>query len=243
MDVRKRQDDLLRLMRRQEHATVQELADQVEVSRRTILRDLAGLRARGFVIHSDSGRGGGVSLDRNSTQLIAKLNVDEVFALLVSLAVAQASNTSPLAGLADRAMAKLEHALPSERLRDFREITGRFYVGLPATDHAVRSASVIDDDLLPVFERAFLGRRRLRFSYLDVRGVVSQRDVEPQALLVFPPICHLVAWDIAKGAFRNFRMDRIGKAELVEGSRFAVRQVRFDAGVCPFSSSALASAL
>ena len=84
MNARSRQDELVRQMRRNGHMSIQELADAVRVSRRTALRDIADLRDQGFVIHSDSGKGGGVHLDPTSVQITAKLSSAEVFALLIS---------------------------------------------------------------------------------------------------------------------------------------------------------------
>ncbi|MCJ8333401.1 MAG: HTH domain-containing protein, partial [Epibacterium sp.] len=86
MSIRHRQDAILRNLRRRGTTTVQELAQDVGVSRRTILRDIGALRDDGFVIHSDVGRGGGLQLDPQSMQTTARLLVPEVFALLLGVA-------------------------------------------------------------------------------------------------------------------------------------------------------------
>jgi predicted DNA-binding transcriptional regulator YafY len=91
----------------------------------------------------------------------------------------------------------------------------------------------MDAALLPAFETAFLERRRLRFGYRDAKGVVTARDVEPQAMLILPPLWYLVAWAPARGAFRHFRMDRISRPEIDEGATFQRRHVSFDAHVRP----------
>lgn len=53
--------------------------------------------------------------------------------------------------------------------------------------------------LLPSFETAFLQRLQLRFRYRDAKGSVTSRIVEPQAMLILPPLWYLVAWVIDLG--------------------------------------------
>ncbi|EDQ03865.1 probable deoR-family transcriptional regulator, partial [Sulfitobacter indolifex HEL-45] len=86
----------------------------------TLLRDIAALRDEGFVIHSESGRGGGVQLDPQSMQTTARLSVAEVFALLISVAAVRAAQNLPFSDLADAGLAKIERALPSDKVRDLR---------------------------------------------------------------------------------------------------------------------------
>ena len=66
-----RQDTIARILRRNSSSTVDALAAEVGVSRRTILRDITALRDQGFVIYSECGRGGGLQLDPQSVQATA----------------------------------------------------------------------------------------------------------------------------------------------------------------------------
>jgi predicted DNA-binding transcriptional regulator YafY len=91
----------------------------------------------------------------------------------------------------------------------------------------------MDPELLPAFETAFLQRQYLRFQYRDAKGAVTQREVEPQAMLILPPLWYLVAWDPVREGFRHFRMDRISSPELVEGVTFRRRHVPFEDHVSP----------
>ncbi|MDM7852790.1 WYL domain-containing protein [Pseudochrobactrum kiredjianiae] len=61
----------------------------------------------------------------------------------------------------------------------------------------------MDHELLPAFETAFLQRQTLRFQYRGAKGVVTIRNVEPQAMLILPPLWYLVAWDPTRDAFRD----------------------------------------
>jgi predicted DNA-binding transcriptional regulator YafY len=234
MDPRLRRDQVVRQLRRQGLTSVDELAHCVGASRRTILRDIAALRAQGFTIDSESGKGGGVVLDPTSVQLATRLSASEVFALLISVAVTRATQSAPFSGLADSGMRKLESALPPLRVREFREILGRLAVGPPAAREARNAHAAFDPSLLPAFEASFLRRRRLRFDYMDKAQRRSAREVEPQGILVLPPIWYLVAHDCAKSAFRHFRMDRIKAPEIIEGGSFRLRAIPKSAGVCPF---------
>jgi len=90
-------------------------------------------------------------------------------------------------------------------------------------------------ELLPVFETAFLDRVFIRFNYRDAKGRCTQREVEPQAMLILPPLWYLVGWDPAREDFRHFRMDRITEPETLAGTSFRRRHVPFEDDVCPYS--------
>ncbi len=231
MNSRLRQDEIVRSLRRAGTSTVAELAIQVGASRRTVLRDIAALRDEGFVIDAEPGRGGGLSLDPHSVQTTARLSVSEVFALLISVASMRAAGNLPFSSLADSGLAKIEKALPSDKIRDLRQFLDCLYVGPLAPQVDISDMGEMDPALLPVFEPAFLQRLHLRFDYRDAKGTQSRRHVEPQAMLILPPLWYLVAWDPSREGFRHFRMDRIGRPELVPGSTFRRRHVPFDDGV------------
>lgn len=231
MNGRSRQDAIIRSLRRSGTATIHALAREVGASRSTILRDIAALRDEGFVIDTEQGRGGGVSVDTRSVQTAARLTVSEVFALVISVASMRAAGQLPFSSLADAGLAKIEKALPPDKLRDLRRFLERLYVGPLAPQVDTSDVAEIAPDLLPAFEVAFLNRHLLCFRYRDARGAVSTREVEPQAMLVLPPLWYLVAWDPEREDFRHFRMDRITGADVLAGSTFRKRHVTFGDGV------------
>ncbi len=235
MNIRTRQDALLSSLRRSGTATADVLAREVGVSRRTVLRDIAALRDQGFTIHSEPGRGGGLQLDAQSMQTTARLAVAEVFALLISVTALREAGYLPFSGLAEAGLAKIERTLPPEKIRDLRRLLACLHVGKLSPLQDLSDLGSIDSGLLPAFETAFLHRLRLRFAYRDAAGQRTRREVEPQAMLILPPIWYLVAWDPAREDFRHFRMDRIGAPEVVEGTQFRQRHVPFDEDVCPYS--------
>ncbi|WP_438955284.1 helix-turn-helix transcriptional regulator [Cognatiyoonia sp.] len=74
-------------------------------------------------------------------------------------------------------------------------------------------------ELLPAFETSFLNRHFIRFDYCDAKGVQTQHVVQPQAMLILPPLWYLVGWDPLREDFRHFRR----------------RHVPFEDDVCPYS--------
>ena len=233
MKSRSRQDAIIRSLRRSGATTIETLSVEVGASRSTILRDLSALRDEGYAIHAEQGRGGGLYLDPGSLQTTAKLSVPEVFALILGISSMRAAGSLPFSGLADSGLAKIEKALPSDKLRDLRRLLDSLYVGPLAPQVDVSNVGEMDCDLLPAFERAFLESLHLKFEYSDAKGARTKRTVEPQAMLILPPLWYLVAWDPTREDVRHFRMDRISRPDIVEGPAFRKRHVVFDAGVQP----------
>lgn len=235
MNVRLRHDAIVRSLRRNGTSTIDALAQEVGASRRTVLRDIRALRDEGYVIRSDVGRGGGLQLDPQSMQTRAKLSVPEVFALLISVAAMRATGNLPFSELADAGLAKIEKALPADKVRDLRAFLDCLHIGQLSPLQDLSDMGRMSPELLPAFETAFLSRQVIRFDYRDAKGRRTQREVEPQAMLILPPLWYLVAWDPAREDFRHFRMDRISMPEAVAGTSFRRRHVPFEDDVCPYS--------
>lgn len=238
MNSRARQDAILRHLRRSGTTTVGALVGDVGASRRTVLRDIGALREEGYLIQSDVGRGGGLQLDPGSVQMTARLTVPEVFALLISVAALRATGGLPFADLADAGLARLERALPPDKIKDLRAFLACLHIGRLSPQQDLTDMGRMEDGLLPAFEAAFLQRQHLRFAYRDAQGRETRREVEPQAMLILPPLWYLVAWDPARDGFRHFRMDRISDPEAIAGSRFRRRHVPFEDDVCPYETLA-----
>lgn len=233
MKSRYRQDAVIRNLRRGGTSTIEALCEEVGASRSTILRDLSALRDEGYVIIAEQGRGGGIYLEPSSVQTTAKLAAPEVFALIIGISSMRAAGSLPFSGLADSGLTKIEKSLPPDNLRDLRRLLDKLYVGPLAPQVDVSNVGEIDSGLLPAFERAFLERLCLKFDYVDAKGAGIQRCVEPQAMLILPPLWYLVAWDPSRADVRHFRMDRISRPDVVEGLTFRLRRIVFDAGVQP----------
>lgn len=235
MNTRSRHDELLRLLRRRGSATVAYLSESLDVSRRTILRDLVDLREQGFVIRTTSGPGGGIYLDPGSVLVSPKLTSSEVFALLISVAVLKETQAIPFACLADAGLNKIEQALPRDRVLELRDILRSVYIGSPDPDVEAAIVDEIESSVLPAFETCFLNSQRMCFSYTDRKGKKTMRAADPHAMLVLSPAWYMIGFDPAKNAFRHFRMDRIGRASVQE-ERFRRRNFTVNKAECPFSN-------
>ena len=225
-----RREHVLRLLRRRTEWTIAELAERLEASRRTILRDISALRDVGFALDTFSGPGGGVRLNPTSVMITSQLGTDEVVALILSVAIARAAQTVPFAAEAEHALAKIEQALPPGRANELRSCRERILVGDPASE--LPSPALIDPTLVGTFETAFSSTRLLSFHYQDRDGRTTRRHVEPHGLLVRPPLWYVIAWDPDRHAPRLFRADRISRPEVTDHS-FVPRPNELVTGVCP----------
>jgi predicted DNA-binding transcriptional regulator YafY len=234
MTIRDRHDAIIRSLRRKGVSTVDELAKEVGTSRRTILRDICALRDQGFTIYSEPGRGGGLQLDPQSVQTTTRLSVTEVFALLISVETMRIAGQLPFSNLADAGFSKIEKTLPADKVRELRQFLRCLHIGKLSPKQDASNLGPIDPALLPAFEAAFLQKQMLGFQYCDANGHHTNREVEPQAMLVLPPLWYLVAWDPARDDFRHFRMDRISAPAPIKNTSFRQRYVPFEDHICPF---------
>jgi len=194
---------------------VASLAQDLEVSRRTVFRDLATLREQGWRIDADTGPGGGVRLDRESGLMAVRLSFDEIIGLWIA-AQLSASVTSVLWGAGARsALNKLLQTLPKERQTSLRRMLKRVIVGQPATAAVRDSLGPTQPQLSRLVEQAFAQGRCLSFSYTDRRGRQSRRTAEIHGLLVELPAWYLLTVDRSLGETRLFRFDRIRQARLL----------------------------
>lgn len=228
MTIRQRQNAIIRSLRRKGTTTISKLSQEIGASRRTIFRDLSALRDEGYVIYTEPGRGGGIQLDPHSIQTGPLLSVTEVFALVISVYSIYALGNVPFTGLADSALSKIEKSLAPDKLHDLRRLIDCLYIGTLAPQVNIADMRESDTALLPEFESAFLKQHPLRFDYQDANNVKTERFVEPQAMLILPPLWYLVAWDPSRKDFRHFRMDRISHPSIIEDKTFARRHVPFD---------------
>ncbi len=234
-----RHEELLRLLRQRADWRVGDLAEELSVSTRTILRDLQRLRARGFEISTLSGPGGGVHLEPTSVLVTSQLAGEDVVALILSVAIAQALPWMPFASGAQAALAKIEASLPYERARQLQALMMRIMIGNPSKA-SVSLETRVSPLLARLFETAFSEQRLLAFSYSDRDANESQRVVEPHGLLVRAPLWYVIAWDTAIDEPRLFRADRI-RSPHVRAQTFIPRPHELMRGMCPDARPVVAS--
>lgn len=204
-----------------EQTTVGELAAQLGVSRRTVLRDLAYLREQGLAIEGEAGPGGGVRLRRDRGVTAVHLSFDEIVALWTAASLTRRGTALPWGSAARSALDKLLASVPAERARELRALLRRVVLGPPASAAVAASAGAPSSELLPCVEGALRRRRALSFEYLDRHGAATRRVVEPHGLLIQPPVWYILGFDVEKRAPRMFRMDRVARAALLANHPFA----------------------
>lgn len=215
MNAAARRDRLLNLLHRGA-TTVPAIAETMEVSERTVYRDISALRDAGHAIQATPGPGGGVRVAPDSRPRPVHFEVGEIVGLALSVAILKATPHMPFAKSAEAALDRARGALSATRQRAMRQLEQRILIGRPASDVVRSNLGSIDAALLPAFETAFTHARELTFAYVDWHGAATSRRIECVALMLHSPAWYVVAWDLDKDAPRVFRMDRIVDAAVGE---------------------------
>lgn len=207
---------LLSLFQGRRYWSGAELSARLEVTPRTLRRDVDRLRSLGYPVHSTSGAAGGYQLGAGATLPPLLLDDEEAVAVAVGLRTAASGTVSGMEEASVRALLKLEQVLPS-RLRRRVSALNSFIVPMTPT------AQAIDASMLSTIAGACRDHDGLRFGYRSHEGSSSSRTVEPHRLVYTGQRWYLVAWDTTREDWRTFRVDRIN-TKLSLGSRFAPRK-------------------
>lgn len=188
--------------------TCGELAERMEVTDRTVRRDVARLRELGYAVDSDPGPWGGYRL-RPGTRT-PPLILDDEEALAVAVGLREAALSGALGGdqAALSALLKLRQVLPrrvAERLGDMDD-------AFVQTPRAAGEPQVAAGTLLELAAACRRGERA-RMAYRDWEGRASVRDVDPYRLVHTGRRWYFVALDVARGEWRTFRADRVERLQ------------------------------
>jgi len=190
-----------------------ELAERLDVTTRTVRRDIDRLRALGYPVRAGQGVGGGYQLGSGTALPPLLLDDEEAVAVAVSLRLAAGGTVAGLGEPAMRTLGKLENVLPA-RLRASVEAVSHATVTLGRRDQLVEGAVVA---LLARAARAF---HEVRFDYAAASGEETSRRAEPYRLVATTSRWYLLAWDLDRGDWRSFRLDRMSE---VRESTFTFR--------------------
>ncbi len=180
-----------------------DLAERLEVTPRSLRRDIERLRELGYPVEGARGVGGGYRLGAGRELPPLLLDDDEAVTVAVAL---QSAATGPLlegGETALRALTKLEQVLPSRLRRQVEALSVAVVLA------GRREADTIAPDLLGALARACRDAERARFDYRSRDGQESRRHTEPYRLVSTGRRWYLVAHDIERNAWRTFRVDRI----------------------------------
>lgn len=195
---------LMLLLQARSPRSARELAQALEVSQRTIYRDVEALSTSGVPVYAERGSNGGIALSDGYRQAIAQFSTDELNALFLAAA-------DPLAELGvtahQQALDKIAGALPDLQRRAANKARQRILL-----DHNRWYRTEQPAALLAVLRRAVWDDRQVRISYKDRTGIATERVADPLGLVSKAGVWYLIARQQG-GEMRTFRVDRMTAAE------------------------------
>jgi predicted DNA-binding transcriptional regulator YafY len=203
---------ILLLLQTQGRMTARELARRLEVSERTIHRDMEALSGAGVPVVAERGSGGGWSLLDNYRTNLTGLNLAETQALFLNTPARFLSDLG-LDKASDAALVKLLAALPAVNRRDAEFMRQRIHI-----DVAGWHSSGEDVSCLPVLQEAIWQERKLRLFYCRSDNASVERVVDPLGLVAKGSAWYLVA--AVEGEIRTYRASRIQEARITDEACF-----------------------
>lgn len=206
--------ELLSLLQSHRHWTARELVDRLDVSERTLRRDVERLRELGYSIESTRGVAGGYRLEAGTGLPPLLLTDDEGVAIAVGLRSQAAAGLRGAEHTTLSALAKLEQVLPPALRRRIEALQA---VAAPlggaggggSGPGGSGGAPSVDSDLLAQLALCCRDSERVRMRYTDATGAASARSIEPHRLVPLGRRWYLLAWDRDRDDWRTFRLDRI----------------------------------
>ena len=168
--------ELLSLLQARRDWPGSELADRLEVSGRTIRRDMERLRQLGYPVESLTGPAGGYRLRAGTAMPPLLLDDDEAIAIAVGLRTAARASVTGIEETAVRALVKLEQVLPAHLRRRVGALGS-------ATFTPPAAGPTVDPQHLTVIAAACRDSESVRFAYRSRDGTDSRREVEPHSLV------------------------------------------------------------
>ena len=189
---------LIQALRGRRVVTARRLSELLEVSERTVYRDVQDLQRSGVPIEGEAGVG--YVLRRGSDIPPLMFTRDELEALVIGARMVEAWTGRRIAAVARQALVKIEAVLPEELKR--RTETSRVFA--PPVERHAAVAGRLDE-----LHEAIEARRVVELDYRREDGEASLRSVRPLCLAYWGSVWTLGAWCETRGDFRNFRLDRI----------------------------------
>ncbi|MFG1790611.1 helix-turn-helix transcriptional regulator [Nocardia sp. NPDC049149] len=201
---------LVLLLRQHDRLSAPALARELEVSTRTVLRDIEALSAAGVPVYAERGRHGGFALLPGFRTELTGLNHDEALALLVA-GSRRGAQTFGLDSALASAMRKVVDALPESHRTTAAGAAQRLLID-PETDLlARRLVTDVSDTVVAEVRRAVFAGHKLRIHYAAVDQTPQWRTVDPIGLVTVRDQGYLLA--TRSGADRTYRLSRILAAE------------------------------
>ena len=221
-----RLDELTGLLKANDHNLVSNLAENLGVSPRTIMRDLEILIEKGYPIETCPGRGGGVSLHKHWGLGRLHFNYKEIIDLLLSLAVMEKLHSPIFLSNLKSIRHKIAASFPEEQRKQVQAVRKRILLSEIASESNFTppepdNKSILKSSANSVYE-AFFEMKMIKINYHDVKGDQTERTIEPHFIMLCWPVWYILAWDHLRSDARCFRLDRIQKVKL-ENEKFKLK--------------------
>jgi len=198
---------IVQLVRGRRLATGEWLAGRLEVSLRTVYRDIADLQAQGVPIEGEAGVGYRMRAGFDLPPLM--FTTDEAKALVACVRLAQPRLDAGLAQAAEDALSKVLAVLPGSARAAAESLA--VYAPVYEVDARLRRQ-------LEALRVATETRRKVRLHYRDLKDATSERTVRPLGSFYWGAVWTLAAWCETRQDFRNFRVDRIERLQPLDDS-------------------------
>ena len=202
---------IILLLQRHARLSARELAERLEVSTRTVLRDMEALSAAGVPVYSERGRNGGCVLLPGYRADVSGLTPREAQALFAWSGRAALSEELGLRDALQSAMGKLSSTLPLALQDDADALSGAIVV-----DRRRWFAEAEDHGALPVLRQAVVAQRRVRLRYASASAGLQRRTVDPWGLVEQAGRWYLVA--AHRGTARMYRVSRVEQVDVLEAA-------------------------
>jgi predicted DNA-binding transcriptional regulator YafY len=189
---------LVQLIRGRRLSTAQFLAERMEISMRTVYRDVADLMAQGVPIDGEAGVGYRMRPGFDLPPLM--FNHAEAQALMAAVRIAKPRLDTAFASQLDAALSKIMAVLPTAARAAADSVS--MYAPPVALDSATR-------DRLETLRVATETRHKLFVHYLDLKNARSERTLRPLGCFYWGEVWTLAAWCESRNGFRSFRVDRL----------------------------------
>lgn len=197
--------NLLQLLREQRYPiTAQHLAEHLEISVRSVYRDIDSLRKQGVNIEGSAGLG--FQLKENFLLPPMSLNETEVEAVYLALQWVKSIPDQALQHASHSVLSKLKAVMPQQK----QAFLNNTYL------RSIHSWVAVDQAIVQQVRIAIRMQFKLQIDYVDEQQQVSKRQLWPFALGYFNDKMLVAAWCELREDFRNFRLDRIQKIDLTE---------------------------
>jgi len=195
---------IVQLLRTRRVVTAGRIARELEVSPRTVYRDVADLIASGVPIEGEAGVG--YCLARGFDLPPLMFDDEEIGALVLGARMVQAFGDERLARHARSLLSKIETVVPERLHKSFARPELQVSTGLSKRERAHVAG----------LRRGIDEKKKLHFRYVDEQGAETERTVRPLCLAFWGSVWTAGAWCELRRDFRNFRPDRMSAVELLD---------------------------